>query len=1080
MNNTKRLLLIVTAVALAAALCPAAQSPEGERKPEDIRLVLDLSGGSRLIGTPSGTSVEVVASYGPQGALTIPWSSVERLTANDDKETFSLRLRDGQQLKVILKAKEIPLTTGLGKLSVPAETLRAVGILGAGLPAAFREGLILHYAFDKDEGGKVTDLSGKGHDGTVRGAEWKHDGIAGGAMSFDANKYVDTGCNLSGMDEITVSGWVRPSRDARGASVVTQFGSGSQNDVWALFAQADSSEDLIPPHKCIATLVTGEEGARELNGEWEVDRGGEFRRFRSRRVMERRLGLWGKPTGLGKWTHLCFTFKRHGQFALYQNGMRVAQTEAGNAPLRKRDSTTKVGASLGGDGYWGFGLIDEVMIWNRALTGEEVAALYRENAPASSRADLEGSSAGPSADVPKGEGEKDALQFVLAVDGGSRLVGTPSAASADVVTSFGTLTIPWRDVARATANDDKETFSVRLRDGQRFKAVLKAKEIGLTTGLGKLSVPVQKLLAIEIRGGGMLAAVKDSLMLHYAFDQEEGDKVTDLSGKGNDGYWVGSPMYEAGVKGKAARFRSRETYIVSPSPKLNMNGWKGMTVSLWVSVAGHTLYGHVINRGPISTDKPAAFELAIGHGYGKGVFVVQNTPTNGCPTVVAGPGNLPVNRWCHLAGTYDGEMMRYYINGKLEKETRISDSPAPICEDPDTKLVIGNMSRIPFINWFDMFFNGWVDEVYIFNRALTADEIRDLGDLQDGSRESDSSAASPSGLRKEPVLCYSFDKDEGGKVTDLSGNGNNGVVNGAAWTSKGKVGGAYRFSGGKDHILLDSPALRKSSADSFSVAVWFYAEELNPKDENTVFGISAPRGVNDGAFSYRIGLGRPNNQGTDFALGFTAGTWCRDNSTSPFLLGLKEKQWYHAVGVYDKGDIRLYVNGEANGVEKYSLGSTPASTALNGCIGNCVDQLESRGFKGTVDELEFFDRALSAGEVRGLYALQAGGQKLDDGSARMIVRLAKGSELVATVPDKAIALTTSLGKLDLPFAQVRTMGLDNGPGAVKVVLVTGDIFLGALQAKQFTLKTLLGELTIPVAQIRNMESLGLAPVTKGR
>ena len=160
-----------------------------------------------------------------------------------------------------------------------------------------------------------------------------------------------------------------------------------------------------------------------------------------------------------------------------------------------------------------------------------------------------------------------------------------------------------------------------------------------------------------------------------------------------------------------------------------MNGWNEMTVSLWVSVAGHTLYGHVINRGPLSTDKPGAFELAIGNGYGKGVFALQNSPTTPCPTVVAGPGNLPLNRWCHLVGTYDGEMLRYYVDGRLEKETRLSASHARIWDGPDTKLVIGNMSRLPFINWTDMFFNGLVDEVKVYNRALTDAEIKQMYDL---------------------------------------------------------------------------------------------------------------------------------------------------------------------------------------------------------------------------------------------------------------------------------------------------------------------------------------------------------------
>jgi len=232
-------------------------------------------------------------------------------------------------------------------------------------------------------------------------------------------------------------------------------------------------------------------------------------------------------------------------------------------------------------------------------------------------------------------------------------------------------------------------------------------------------------------------------------------------------------------------------------------------------------------------------------------------------------------------------------------------------------------------------------------------------------------------FKRDLILYYSFDRDENGKVTDGSGKNNSGEVTGAKWTSGGKVGGAYAFSGGTDHIIVDSSALRKNSSDSFTASVWFYAEKFNPNDENTVFGISAARGVNDGAFSYRIAIGRPNDQGADFGLQFTAATWCRDNSVSPLMNGLLEKQWYHAVGVYDRGDIRLYVNGEDRGRTRYSLGSTsgssgttPPSTALMGCVGNCVGMFGSRGFNGIIDELMVFDRALSGEEVRQLYDVQ--------------------------------------------------------------------------------------------------------------
>jgi hypothetical protein len=320
------------------------------------------------------------------------------------------------------------------------------------------------------------------------------------------------------------------------------------------------------------------------------------------------------------------------------------------------------------------------------------------------------------------EKKAEPVRVSMELADGSRLNGTTKEAPLRLVCSFGELALPPEQIRSIRFNEDRETVAVQLLNNDRLSGVLGQRVLAVQALFGKVEVPLAECRRIAFMAGGS----DSGLVLHYTFD-EDSAKVRDLSGGENDALWVGQPVYDAGVKGKAARFRSKDTYLVASSPELNMNGWDGMTVSLWVLSTGHTLYGHVINRGPLSTDKPGAFELAIGHGYGKGVFVVQNGST--CPTVVAGPGNLPLNQWCHIVGTYDGEMMRYYVDGKLEKETRIAASRTPIAEGPDTKLVIGNMSRIPFIGWSDMYFNGLVDEVRIYKRALTEEEVKRLGDL---------------------------------------------------------------------------------------------------------------------------------------------------------------------------------------------------------------------------------------------------------------------------------------------------------------------------------------------------------------
>jgi hypothetical protein len=75
---------------------------------------------------------------------------------------------------------------------------------------------------------------------------------------------------------------------------------------------------------------------------------------------------------------------------------------------------------------------------------------------------------------------------------------------------------------------------------------------------------------------------------------------------------------------------------------------------------------------------------------------------------------LPLNAWTHLAATYDGAALRLYVNGALAS-TRAMTGPITASASP---LRIGGNTI-----WGE-FFNGVIDELRIYNRALTAQEIQ--------------------------------------------------------------------------------------------------------------------------------------------------------------------------------------------------------------------------------------------------------------------------------------------------------------------------------------------------------------------
>jgi hypothetical protein len=91
------------------------------------------------------------------------------------------------------------------------------------------------------------------------------------------------------------------------------------------------------------------------------------------------------------------------------------------------------------------------------------------------------------------------------------------------------------------------------------------------------------------------------------------------------------------------------------------------------------------------------------------------------PSTNNAAGAITFGQWYHLAGTYDGNTIRAYINGSLSEETHW---PGNI-SDPNRVLTFGLFNN--------QFWQGTLDEVRIYNRVLTAAEIRQLYDLASSS-----------------------------------------------------------------------------------------------------------------------------------------------------------------------------------------------------------------------------------------------------------------------------------------------------------------------------------------------------------
>jgi hypothetical protein len=148
----------------------------------------------------------------------------------------------------------------------------------------------------------------------------------------------------------------------------------------------------------------------------------------------------------------------------------------------------------------------------------------------------------------------------------------------------------------------------------------------------------------------------------------------------------------------------------------------------------------------------------------------------------------PVNRWSHLALTYDGTTLRLYVNGNQ----MVSHAATGAIRRTTDPLWIGGNRP------YGEYFQGLIDEVRVYDRVLSPAEVR--AEMSTPIR----SARMPGGAGL--VGGYAFDAGSGSLAADDSGRRNPGEIIGPTWTTRGRFGDALRFDGTGEVVRVPASA----------------------------------------------------------------------------------------------------------------------------------------------------------------------------------------------------------------------------------------------------------------------------------
>jgi hypothetical protein len=609
------------------------------------------------------------------------------------------------------------------------------------------KGLVAAYGFEETTGTTVTDASGKSNAGTVSGATRTTSGRFGRALTFDGvNDIVNVpdSPTLDLTSAVTMEAWVNPS--VAGGWRTALMKEQTAGLVYGMYANTDTNRPS-------AHVYTSNE-------------------FDTRGTA---------AAAVNTWTHLAATYDGT-TLRMYANGTQVStKAVTGNV-------IASTGAlRIGGNAIWGEyfqGSIDEVRLYRRVLSATEIQSdmnasiVSPDTQPPTAPTNL----------VATGSIGQVSLTWTASTDDGgvahynvhrsATPAFTPTVANRVAQVTTGTSYAdpvaagtwyyrvvaedgasnpsPSSNEASATATSDTTAPTVAMTApaggstlvGSVNVTANAADNVGVagvqfrlgTTNLGTEDTTAPYSLAWDTRTVAnnnytLTAIARDAagntttatsvpvtvnnppvdtsgLVAAYGFEEPSGSGVTDTSSQANAGTLTGATRTAAGRYGGALSFSGAGDWVTTPDAN-SLDLSTAMTLEAWVN--------------PSATGGWRTAVLKEGTG-GLTYGMYANSATNRPSTHVhigaseldtRGTAQLPLNTWSHLATTYDGANLLLYVNGTLVA-TRPTTGALAVGSGP---LRIGGNSFAA-----DEFFAGLIDEVRVYNRALTAGEIQvDMG-----------------------------------------------------------------------------------------------------------------------------------------------------------------------------------------------------------------------------------------------------------------------------------------------------------------------------------------------------------------
>ncbi len=305
---------------------------------------------------------------------------------------------------------------------------------------------------------------------------------------------------------------------------------------------------------------------------------------------------------------------------------------------------------------------------------------------------------------------------------GSRVIGILGLESVSLQTSYAKMEIAVQHILAIKMAEDHETASIDLRNGDHLKGAVHLESIELDTLFGKISVDLEHVreFRVVLAGETLPDALRNGLVLHYSFDRDEAGVIKDLSGGNNHGTVVeGAKWVKEGRRGGGYRIPGGRGRIeVDDSPVFSLKTNDDRTFCLWWKKDGNIGHRVLLSKWSQANN---GFGFSLLTLPSEGVYYMPFQVHHWAKYSAA----LSDDNWNHVAVVKTGTSYKLYHNG--QEALLVASMGWPMTVDMTVRkpLEIGGTHMRE-----DFGFEGFVDEVMVYNRGLSAGEVQQIYDAQ--------------------------------------------------------------------------------------------------------------------------------------------------------------------------------------------------------------------------------------------------------------------------------------------------------------------------------------------------------------